>query len=71
MLNKEVVDRLKERYQIHPLMFSRSLERAKTDAHLFDILDTIPKEFPIVWCDNESKWVVIKPHHMFQDFIQE
>ena len=58
MLDSEVVNKLKERYQgLHPLIFHRSTERAKTLGELFDILEGIPKSYPIVWCDKSNKWV--------------
>jgi hypothetical protein len=48
---------LKSRYShIHPLLFQRSLEKAKTDGQLFDILETMPKEYPIVWDDDNYCW---------------
>jgi hypothetical protein len=54
----EVQEAMKERYaHIHPLIFQRSLERSKNDSELFDILETIPDEFPIVWDDEKRSWV--------------
>jgi hypothetical protein len=58
MISKSIVKSLKERYYtLHPLIFHRSVERAKNDVELFDILDCVPRLFPIVWCDTERKWV--------------
>lgn len=49
---------LKKRYgHLHPLIFKRSLERANTDVELFDILESIPKERPIVWDENSRRWI--------------
>lgn len=57
MLNQEIVDKLKQRYpDIHPLLFNRSIERARSDADLFDILETMPSEYPIVWSEDEHRW---------------
>ncbi len=54
----EVQKALKKRYYfIHPLIFHRSLERAKTDGELFDILETIPEEMPIIWNDDTKRWI--------------
>jgi hypothetical protein len=48
---------LKARYaHIHPLIFQRSLEKAKTNGELFDILEGIPKKYPIVWDENNRCW---------------
>jgi hypothetical protein len=49
---------LKRRYsQVHPLMFQRSVERAKNLADLFEILEGIPVRFPVVWDDSKRMWV--------------
>lgn len=50
----EVPEGLKKRYNIHPLIFLRSVERAKDVMHLFDILESIPKKYPIEW--KEDRW---------------
>jgi hypothetical protein len=48
---------LQERYShIHPLLFHRSLEKAKSNGELFDILDSMP-EPPIVWDDKLRRWI--------------
>lgn len=48
---------LKEKYcHIHPLLFQRSLEKAKTDGELFDILDGMPSVFPIIWDEKKREW---------------
>jgi hypothetical protein len=48
---------LKRRYpDLHPLIFQRSLEKSKTNGELFDILETVPKEFPIVWDEKTRMW---------------
>ena len=56
MLHKEDVDKLKEKFDIHPLVFQRSTEHAKNLGELFDILTFIPKEYPIIWDDKEHRW---------------
>lgn len=57
MLDSEVIKGFREKYSnVHPLVFHRSLERAKTAVELFDILDSIP-EYPIIWSESEHKWV--------------
>lgn len=54
MINKDVLEGLKEKFsEIHPLIFQRSLERAKSGGELFDILSSFPKQYPIVW---DGKW---------------
>jgi hypothetical protein len=47
---QEIVAKLRERYgTIHPVLFQRMLDRAKNEVELFDILDTAPATFPLVW----------------------
>jgi hypothetical protein len=61
MITKEMIEVLKNRYSnVNPLIFARSKERAKTAGELFDILDTIPTEFPIIWSEETKKWVTTK-----------
>jgi hypothetical protein len=58
MLDQKIVEKLKERYKdIHPLVFHRSLEHAKTEVELFDILESIPKSYPIVWSEEDFCWI--------------
>lgn len=58
MFNKELIDGLKIRYvNIHPMIFKRSVERAKTPGELFDILETCPKKLPIVWDETNRRWI--------------
>lgn len=48
---------LKARHpDLHPLIFQRSLDKAKTNGELFDILDGLPKEYPIIWDENDRCW---------------
>jgi len=59
MLNDDIVETLRNRYNsIHPLIFQRSLDRARDDADLFDILDSFPNKYPAVWNNKERRWVV-------------
>ena len=57
MLRTEVIESLKKHFDVHPLVFHRSLEKAITQGDLFDILDTIPEQCPIIWDDSQHKWV--------------
>lgn len=68
MLTKELKDSLEKRYGLHPLIFSRSVGRSKSDTDLFDILDSFPDKFPIVWSEEEFKWVTTSDSYLFQDF---
>ena len=57
MIDESVIETLRVRYaHVHPLLFHRSVERARDAAELFDILDTMPVEFPIVWSNRQHRW---------------
>jgi hypothetical protein len=53
----EVQVALQKRYpNLHPLLFQRSLEKAKSNGELFDLLESMPDQYPILWDDNERLW---------------
>ena len=56
-MNELKVDNFRKYYSdIHPLIFHRSVEHARTDAELFEILESIPKEYPIIWDAKSYRW---------------
>jgi hypothetical protein len=72
MVSDEIIEKLKERYKgIHPLMFHRSVERAKSDGDLFDILDSMPNKYPILWCETTYRWVTIDDIYQTENFLGE
>lgn len=61
MISEEVIEGLRKQFfEIHPLIFQRSLERAKTAGELFDILYSVPSEYPIIWNEESKKWITTK-----------
>lgn len=53
-----IQEALKERYKhLHPLIFYRSLEKARTNGELFDMLDGCPTEYPLIWDEDKKSWV--------------
>ena len=59
-MDEVVVQKLKERYSnVHPSIFNRSCSYAKTPGDLFDILEDIPKVYPIIWDNSKRKWVTV------------
>jgi hypothetical protein len=69
MLDEQIIQKLRERYShIHPLLFQRSLERARSNGDLFDILDTIPDRFPIIWDESTCRWVFTNDLLQSKDF---
>lgn len=57
MMNSDIVSKLRERYShIHPLIFHRSVEQAKTPGELFDILDEFSDSYPIIWDEQTRRW---------------
>lgn len=72
MLDPIIIDKLRERYpDIHPLIFHRSYERAKSNGDLFDILDTVPNKFPIIWCETTSRWTTTQDLFLSDSFFGE
>lgn len=59
-MDKVVVEKLKERYSsLHPLIVHRTIERAKNLGELFDILEEVPDDFPLIWKEESRRWVVV------------
>lgn len=72
MLEPFVIKNLREKYSnVHPLIFRRSLEKAKSNGELFDILSTIPENFPIIWSEKDKRWVFEKDLYLTHDFFKE
>ena len=59
MINEETIKNMREKYKnVIPLVFHRSVEYAKDAGDLFDILEALPKELPVVWDAKKRRWVV-------------
>jgi hypothetical protein len=53
----KVQEALKRRHpQLHPLIFQRSIEKAHSNGELFDLLEGMPTDYPLVWDDSERVW---------------
>lgn len=71
-MDKKIVEGLRKRHpDVHPLIFHRSVEYAKNATHLFDILESLPKRFPIIWDDQEDKWVVCRDITLNKKFLEQ
>jgi hypothetical protein len=58
MIEELALRNLRERYaHIHPWIFHRSCGYANSAGELFDILEDIPKNYPIVWDANKRQWI--------------
>lgn len=56
-IDSEFIDSLKSRYpNLNPLVFQRSVEKAKNKIELFEILEDIP-EPPFIWNQIKRKWI--------------
>jgi hypothetical protein len=72
MLDQTVVAKLKETYsQLHPLLFHRSLERSKTNGDLFDIIDTVPKVYPLLWNEEDNRWSTVSDPYLIEQFLSD
>lgn len=59
MLDEKTLEVFKQRYShVYPLIFSRSVEKAKTLGELFDILEGMPTDFPLAWDEDKHCWKV-------------
>jgi len=58
MIDENILDGLRARYSsIHPLIFHRSVEKASSPGDLFDILDLFPEKYPVIWSEEDHRWV--------------
>jgi hypothetical protein len=72
MRDQNIIEKLKERYShLHPLILHRSIERSKSNGDLFDILDSLPDGFPLVWCESSSRWVKTTDIYQSKEFLGE
>lgn len=72
MIPEKVIDGLKEKFSsVHPLIFYRSKERSKSGGELFDILDSLPKDYPIIWNDETKKWETTKDLFQSKHFMKD
>jgi hypothetical protein len=54
---RDVVIAMQERYKhVAPVIFMRSFSLAKNEVELFDILDTVPTQLPILWSHEAKQW---------------
>lgn len=54
---EEELNNFKVKYQyLHPLIFHRSLEKARSVLDLFEILETVPKIPPFSWNEEKRCW---------------
>lgn len=55
MFDSDILEKLKEHYPVHPLIFLRSVEKAKDLDDLLEILKNIPS-LPIIWDHKKRRW---------------
>lgn len=71
-MDSNVVEGLRKRYSsIHPFIFHRSVEYAKNITHLFDILESMPKKFPIVWDDDSGAWITCRDITLSKKILEQ
>jgi hypothetical protein len=53
----QVKESLRQRYSnIHPLIFKRSIEKSRSNVDLFDLLEGIKEEYPLIWDEKTHMW---------------
>jgi hypothetical protein len=51
------IEAFRKRYHhLHPLVFCRSLEKAKNAMDLFEILESVPRKLPFSWDEKKRVW---------------
>ncbi len=71
-MDQQIIDKLKDRYaHVHPLIFHHSVNRAKSGGDLFDILDTLPEKYPLIWDEQMRRWVVTDDLFQIRPFLEE
>ena len=59
MIDEKTLEVFSQRYShIHLLLFWRSVEKAKTPGELFDILEGMPSDFPLIWDEDRHCWKI-------------
>lgn len=72
MMDEKALQGLRNRYKdIHPLIFHRSMEKSKSIGELFDIMEAIPEDYPIVWNEQERKWKSVEDQTLAHNFKLE
>jgi hypothetical protein len=72
MLDEKIVENLKKQYSsLHPLLFHRSVERAKSNGDLFDIVDTVPDKYPLSWNEKENRWSTFTDIYLTEQFLND
>ena len=58
-INEQLLETFKKRYSdVHPLIFHRSIERARSPGDLFDILEGLP-DCPLTWSSDDHCWKTV------------
>jgi len=59
MIDEETILNMQKKYKdVIPMVFHRSVEYAKDAGELFDILEALPDELPVIWDSEIRRWVV-------------
>ena len=57
---EEIKESLKIRYsKVHPLLFHRCAEKAKSLGELFDFLESLSDDFPVTWDEKTRSWIKV------------
>lgn len=72
-IDPKVLQGLKEKHPgVHLLMFHRSVQKATSGGHLFDILRTIVEgRWPMKWDDKERAWLHTDDILQAEEFFKE
>ena len=55
----KTINGLRNRYSfLPPLLFQRTIERSRSGSEAFDILESVPQIYPIVWDETTRRWII-------------
>ncbi len=58
---REIIESLAKKFSsVHQVLFARIVERANDETELFDILDTMPDSFPMMWDSDKRRLLPAK-----------
>jgi len=61
MVDEIAAQKLRTRYaHVHPWIFNRSCIYAKSLGDLFDILESLPQVYPIIWDEQKRQWTTVE-----------
>ena len=79
MIDESMIEKLKNRYHdIHPLIFHRSMEHARSGGDLFDIVSDLAERlehgeevYPLIWDEEKHRWAKTDDIFQTKTFVEK